>query len=219
MRNDRRVVLEPNIENQAIAIDAQVKRVRPVIVSDRRKRVLFEKIVNRDLSLVLDVSSSIGSKWSAVRDATRAFINSFDAANDLLFALARLQPGQHVLDVAAGTGDTSILAAQRVGPTGRVLATDISDDMITVAADEVQKAGLANVEMTARYDARSDAHYHVRCEATGQVLDLPVPYDPNLPLKLDPELLDALRREGFEVTGHRLELIGHFRTGRCGDNS
>jgi Fe2+ or Zn2+ uptake regulation protein len=71
----------------------------------------------------------------------------------------------------------------------------------------------------ARYDARSDAHYHIRCEATGQVLDLPVPYDPNLPLKLDPELVEELRREGFEVTGHRLELIGHFRTGRCSDNS
>ena len=35
-----------------------------------------------DLSLVLDVSSSIGGKWGAVRDATRAFINSFDANGD-----------------------------------------------------------------------------------------------------------------------------------------
>jgi Flp pilus assembly protein TadG len=35
-----------------------------------------------DLSLVLDVSSSIGSRWGAVRDATRAFINSFDANAD-----------------------------------------------------------------------------------------------------------------------------------------
>jgi Fe2+ or Zn2+ uptake regulation protein len=63
----------------------------------------------------------------------------------------------------------------------------------------------------ARYDARSDAHYHLRCEETGQVLDLPVPYDPNLPVKLAPTLIEALRRDGFEVTGHRLELIGHFR--------
>jgi Flp pilus assembly protein TadG len=35
-----------------------------------------------DLSLVLDVSGSIGSKWPAVRDAAREFINSFDASND-----------------------------------------------------------------------------------------------------------------------------------------
>ena len=62
----------------------------------------------------------------------------------------------------------------------------------------------------ARYDGRSDAHYHLRCEETGQVLDLPVAFDPNLPLKLDPNLIEQLRHEGFEITGHRLELIGHF---------
>src|SRR5258706_4814381 len=37
-----------------------------------------------DLSLVLDVSGSIGPAWSAVRDASRTFINSFDAAHDRL---------------------------------------------------------------------------------------------------------------------------------------
>src|SRR5881409_2341581 len=37
-----------------------------------------------DLSLVLDVSSSIGPQWGAVRDAARAFVNSFDAAHDRL---------------------------------------------------------------------------------------------------------------------------------------
>jgi len=40
-----------------------------------------------DLSLVLDVSSSIGSQWSIVRDATRAFINSFDGAHDRMSLL------------------------------------------------------------------------------------------------------------------------------------
>ena len=35
-----------------------------------------------DLSLVLDVSSSIGSKWSAVRDAAKTFVNAFDQNND-----------------------------------------------------------------------------------------------------------------------------------------
>src|SRR3954453_12613564 len=32
----------------------------------------------------------------------------------------------------------------------------------------------------ARYDGRSDAHYHLRCERTGEVRDLPLPYDPHL---------------------------------------
>src|SRR5216683_257477 len=35
-----------------------------------------------DLSLVLDVSSSIGAQWTTVRDAVRTFVNSFDGAND-----------------------------------------------------------------------------------------------------------------------------------------
>jgi Fur family transcriptional regulator, peroxide stress response regulator len=62
----------------------------------------------------------------------------------------------------------------------------------------------------ARFDCRCDAHYHLRCLKTGQVRDLPTPFDPQLPMRLDPQLLDLLRRQGFQVTGHRLELLGHF---------
>jgi hypothetical protein len=50
-----------------------------------------------DLSLVLDVSSSIGSKWPAVRDAARTFISSFDQASDRL-ALVTFSNGAKVLD-------------------------------------------------------------------------------------------------------------------------
>lgn len=50
-----------------------------------------------DLSLVLDVSSSIGSQWAAVRDATRTFIGSFDGANDRM-ALMLFSNGASVLD-------------------------------------------------------------------------------------------------------------------------
>src|SRR5882757_2431273 len=50
-----------------------------------------------DLSLVLDVSGSIGPAWGAVRDASRAFINSFDAAHDRL-ALLTFSDGAKVLD-------------------------------------------------------------------------------------------------------------------------
>ncbi len=73
-------------------------------------------------------------------------------------------------------------------------------------------ARIAHESGAARYDARSDAHYHLRCERTGEVRDLPLPYDPHLIEKLAPELVEALRREGFEITGHRLELVGRFRS-------
>lgn len=50
-----------------------------------------------DLSLILDVSSSIGSKWSTVRDAARTFIDSFDEIHDRL-ALVTFSNGAQVLD-------------------------------------------------------------------------------------------------------------------------
>jgi Flp pilus assembly protein TadG len=55
-----------------------------------------------DLSLVLDVSGSIGLQWGAVRDATRAFINSFDQANDRL-ALVTFGDGATVLNAMSSS--------------------------------------------------------------------------------------------------------------------
>jgi Flp pilus assembly protein TadG len=57
-----------------------------------------------DLSLVLDVSSSIGSRWGAVRDAARVFVDSFDRANDRI-ALVTYGNGARVVDaMSAGRG-------------------------------------------------------------------------------------------------------------------
>ena len=64
----------------------------------------------------------------------------------------------------------------------------------------------------ARFDSRCDPHYHLRCLETGQVRDLATPFDPTLVQKLDPALVESLRQQGFEVTGHRLELVGHFES-------
>ena len=51
-----------------------------------------------------------------------------------------------MLDVAAGTGDQTLMAARRVGPTGTVLATDDSASMLKVAAEAARNEGLTNVE-------------------------------------------------------------------------
>jgi SAM-dependent methyltransferase len=79
---------------------------------------------------------------------------SLGPATELMLDLAQMQAGDRVLDVAAGTGETSILAARRVGPTGQVLSTDISASMLEVAAQDAEKAGLSNIE-TRVLDARS----------------------------------------------------------------
>jgi Fur family peroxide stress response transcriptional regulator len=70
-------------------------------------------------------------------------------------------------------------------------------------------AGAGAGDTSARYDARLDLHYHFRCLRTGSVHDLPTRFDPGLIDKLDPQLLDDLSRQGFQVTGYRLELVGY----------
>jgi SAM-dependent methyltransferase len=67
-------------------------------------------------------------------------------ATEIMFDLASLQSGQRVLDVAAGAGGQTVLAARRVGPSGYVLATDLSAAMLNVAVEAAQKAGLTNIE-------------------------------------------------------------------------
>jgi len=71
-------------------------------------------------------------------------------------------------------------------------------------------AKLAYADGPARYDCRCDAHYHIRCLKTGQVRDLETSFDSQLLDKLDPSLVESLRKQGFEVTDYRLELLGHF---------
>ncbi|MDR3620750.1 MAG: transcriptional repressor [Paludisphaera borealis] len=81
-----------------------------------------------------------------------------------------------------------------------------------VAIGVVGRLNAADGAGPARYDARSDDHYHFRCLRTGTIHDLPTEFDPKLIEHLDPLLAEDLRRQGFQVTGYRLELLGYQRT-------
>jgi ubiquinone/menaquinone biosynthesis C-methylase UbiE len=61
-------------------------------------------------------------------------------------ALAKLQPGEVVLDLGSGGGIDVILSAKRVGPTGKAYGLDMTDEMLTLARENQKKAGVANVE-------------------------------------------------------------------------
>ena len=63
-----------------------------------------------------------------------------------LVELAEIEPGDRVLDVAAGTGEPSLTAAQVVGPEGQVVATDISPEMLSYARERAEAAGIGNLE-------------------------------------------------------------------------
>jgi ubiquinone/menaquinone biosynthesis C-methylase UbiE len=63
-----------------------------------------------------------------------------------LVEYAHLCPGQHVLDIATGTGMFAIEAAQIVGIEGRVIGIDISTGMIEQAKRKAETLGLGNIE-------------------------------------------------------------------------
>jgi SAM-dependent methyltransferase len=61
-------------------------------------------------------------------------------------ALAKLNPGETVLDLGSGGGIDVLLSARRVGPTGKAYGLDMTDDMLALAEENKRKAGVQNVE-------------------------------------------------------------------------
>jgi arsenite methyltransferase len=61
-------------------------------------------------------------------------------------ALAKLQPGEIVLDLGSGGGIDVLLSAKRVGPTGKAYGLDMTDEMLALAEQNKVKSGLTNVE-------------------------------------------------------------------------
>jgi SAM-dependent methyltransferase len=61
-------------------------------------------------------------------------------------ALAKLNPGETVLDLGSGGGIDVLLSAKRVGPTGKAYGLDMTGEMLALANENKRKAGIANVE-------------------------------------------------------------------------
>lgn len=67
-------------------------------------------------------------------------------ATEIMLDMAKVGPGDRVLDVAAGAGDQTLHTAARVGQAGYVLATDISANILGFAAENARRDGYRNVE-------------------------------------------------------------------------
>jgi len=88
------------------------------------------------------------------------------SADQLVTRLAPA-PGDKVLDVGAGTGAATLAAAQAVGPSGRVVAVDVSEGMLARLEQKLRKFGINNVDIHvmdgSRLDFRRDYFHHVVC--------------------------------------------------------
>jgi arsenite methyltransferase len=61
-------------------------------------------------------------------------------------ALAKLAPGEIVLDLGSGGGIDVLLSAKRVGPSGKAYGVDMTDEMLALATENQRKSGIENVE-------------------------------------------------------------------------
>jgi SAM-dependent methyltransferase len=81
--------------------------------------------------------------WNAHAPEIRAWLG---AATEAMLEMAGVGPRSRVLDVAAGAGDQTLDIAERVGPHGYVLATDLSPAILALAKDNAVRAGYTNVD-------------------------------------------------------------------------
>lgn len=90
------------------------------------------------------------AQWEAAADAWNRwspFLSRWlGPATETMLDLAGVRPGSRVLDVAAGAGEQTLVAARRTGPRGHVLATDISPAILRHALAAARREGLMHVE-------------------------------------------------------------------------
>jgi SAM-dependent methyltransferase len=92
-------------------------------------------------------------QWNKDGEAWRRWTPTLDCwygvATRQMLDMAGIQPGQRILDIAAGAGEPAVSAAERVGPSGYVLATDISEGIVELALQVARERGLKQIETRA----------------------------------------------------------------------
>ena len=102
---------------------------------------------------------SVASGWSAWWQTVE---RSTQVVSDRLVALAEIEQGQRVLDIATGIGEPAVTAAHRVGPGGQVVAIDQAPQMLEIARKRAAALDLQNIqfiELNAENLDRLEGHF------------------------------------------------------------
>src|SRR3954466_6522562 len=90
------------------------------------------------------ITSNLYSESETATLPEKALLASLGCGNPT--ALAELHEGEVVLDLGSGGGIDVLLSAKRVGPTGKAYGLDMTDEMLALARENQQKAGVENAE-------------------------------------------------------------------------
>ncbi len=99
----------------------------------------------------LKAKGQMKAVWDDSAEGWKRWWPTFERAaqtvNDRLVELAKVRGGDRVLDIATGSGEPALTAARAAGPSGRVVAVDMSPGMLAIARERIDAAGLNNVDL------------------------------------------------------------------------
>ena len=93
-----------------------------------------------------DVRENVRRRYANAAKAAGASLGCGDPTG-----VADLHAGETVLDLGSGAGADAILSARRVGPTGRAIGLDMTDEMLELARTNARDTGVPNVEFVRGY--------------------------------------------------------------------
>jgi len=130
----------PNISNEALM--AAIKKEYKDVAINPNKGYHFH--TGRD------AATRLGYNETLYEDVPEKSISSF-AGTGNPFILGPIYPGDIVVDVGSGSGFDSLIASKLVGPEGRVIGIDMTDEMLMKAQSGAEEMGSTNVEFREGY--------------------------------------------------------------------
>ena len=100
-------------------------------------------VPNDNTEQIAEWNGALGQRWAESQRETDAVVAAFGQA---ALQHAAAQPGERVIDIGCGCGDTALELARRVGEGGRVLGVDVSRPMLEVARARAVAAGLRQLD-------------------------------------------------------------------------